>query len=408
MKFLSSAELAHHVEPLLCDSQVESRGVAIKAVFSKLCEPADTACGVFTQHLGHEELLQLLLARASAAELKKLLQDWQVEAIEQVFQQGLAQVWQASCERWLPRLNKREFLASLDQAKALGLKLVPQDSHWYPPRLEVLGAGMPLVLWTKGEVSLLTAAATVAIVGSRNTSVYGRNVATDLAVVAADHNIVTVSGGAFGIDACAHQGSLQAGGSTIAAMAGGLGRLYPLANLELLNQIGEQGLLISELPPMVAPAKWRFLKRNRLIAALGDATVVVQAGIKSGAMNTADKAAEFGRPVAVVPGQINSAYHVGCHRFANEHPNTQLVTAVAELPYLLPGRMGGPELQGVAAGLGALETRALDAFVPGENAFEKLLKESGLTASEGAIALGSLELEGLIKRVGSGYQRVGK
>lgn len=408
MTILTQAELAHHVQPLLCSAEDNPTDAAMKAVFSQLCEPADTSCGALTQQLGYEGLLDLLLARATAAQLLNQLQHHQVEEIEERFQRDLASVWQDSCERWLPRLNKREFLANLDHAKALGLKLLARDSHWYPSRLQVLGNGQPSVLWTKGNVNLLSAPATVAIVGSRNTSVYGRNVATDLAVVAADHNIVTVSGGAYGIDACAHRGSLQAGGQTIAAMAGGLGRLYPQANLDLLNHIGEQGLLIAELPPMVAPAKWRFLKRNRLIAALGDATVVVQAGLKSGAMNTADKAAELGKVVAVVPGQINSAYHIGCHRFANEHPNTQLVTSVADLPYLLPGRLGGPELQGAMAGIGVLETRALDALADGENSFEQVLKESGLTGSEGAIALGSLELEGLVRRVGAGYVRVAK
>lgn len=400
----TAAELEHHLRPLLCEQEVNAQEAAAAAVFSHLCEPGDQAHNLFLEHIDQSALLQLLVARASAKAASAAFETFQVQQIEESFGQPFEVLWRESCERWLPRLSKNEFIANLDHAKALGLRLVPKPSHFYPNRFEVLEAGQPDVIWAKGNVDLLNAPAIVAIVGSRNTSVYGRNVATDLAVVAADHNIVTVSGGAFGIDACAHQASLDAGGATIAVMAGGLGRLYPMANLELLQNVAREGLLISELPPKVAPAKWRFLMRNRLIAALGDATVMVQAGIKSGAMSTARKAQDLHKTVAVVPGQINSAFHIGCHRFVNEFGGTQLITNSADLPYLLKatGNLGPLPPNG----LGVLETRAFDAFQPGENSFEQLLKESGLTSNEGAIALGSLQLEGLVERFGAGYRKV--
>jgi len=227
-------------------------------------------------------------------------------------------------------------------------------------------------------------------------------------VVAADNQIVTVSGGAFGIDATVHQATLAAGGLTVAAMAGGIARLYPVANRELLERITDTGAVISEVAPNVAPAKWRFLMRNRLIAAMGKATIVVQAGPSSGSINTASTAVGLGRRVAVVPGPMNSVYSAGCHNFLNKHLGlVELVTDPQCLPQLIRNSLDDFQ-DSLPAGMGALETRALDAFAAGENQLHQILRESGLTQKEGYLALGSLELLGLIERFGSGYRRVAK
>jgi DNA processing protein len=406
MTFITESELNHYVQPLLCTDELPAREVFIAATFSQLCEPGDRSFSALGAPLGADRLLELLIARADALTVLTKLEPLQVQEVEQVFEQPFEEIWQGACQRWLPRLNRADVFASLDQAKALGARLVPRFSAFYPAGLEDLGDGQPPLLWVLGDAGLLNKPAMVSIVGSRNTSSYGRAVASDLGVVAADNGIVTVSGGAFGIDACVHQATISAGGQTIAAMAGGIGRLYPPSNKPLLESVAKTGALFSEMPPGVAPAKWRFLMRNRLIAAMGMATVVVQAGLKSGSINTANTALQLGRRVAIVPGQLNSAYSIGCHNFLNDKLGlVELIADAKNLPDLLGERSGAGSLP---PGLGTLETRALDAFVAGVNTFEQVLREAGLTSKEGMRALGSLEMEGLVTRVGSGYKRVAK
>ena len=406
MTLITESELKHFVQPLLCTNELPAREVFIAATFSQLCEPGDRAFAALGVPLGAGQLLELLISRAQAKAVFAILEPYQVQEVEQVFEQPFAEIWQAACERWLPRLNRADVFASLDEAKALGAHLVPRFSKFYPAGFEDLGEGQPPLLWVLGDPALLSNPSMISIVGSRNTSQYGRAVASDLGVVAADNGIVTVSGGAFGIDAFVHQATVSAGGQTIAAMAGGIGRLYPPSNRSLLESVAKTGAVFSEMPPNVAPAKWRFLMRNRLIAAMGRATVVVQAGLKSGSMNTANRALELGRRVAVVPGQLNSAYSIGCHNFLNEKLGlVELITDPKNLPVLLTDRTATGELP---PGLGTLETRALDAFRAGVNTFEQVLREAGLTSKEGMTALGSLQMEGLVVRVGSGYKKVPK
>ena len=130
--------------------------------------------------------------------------------------------------------------------------------------------------------------------------------------------VVVVSGAAYGIDGVAHRAALAAGGPTIAVLAGGVDRSYPAGHAELIDRIGANGAVLSELPPGSAPTRWRFLQRNRVIAALSEATVVVEAGARSGSLNTAAHAATLGRPVGAVPGPVTSAASAGCHRLLRE------------------------------------------------------------------------------------------
>lgn len=406
MTLISQAELEHFVRPLSPDSDVDLKALFMAATFSQLCEPGDKAFAILTGFFEGTQLLESLVAREDWQKVANRLGNKRVQELEGELSQPLESLWKDCCQRWLPRLSKTEVLASLDQGKALGIKLVSSDSDFYPVGFHSLMDAKPAVLWVLGDPGILSNPRMISIVGSRNTSSYGRGVATDLALVASDSQIVTVSGGAFGIDATVHQATLAAGGQTIAAMAGGLARLYPAANHELLKSVARTGAVISELPPSVAPAKWRFLMRNRLIAALGKATVVVQAGLKSGSINTANRASELGRRVAVVPGPINSAYSIGCHNLVNQKLGLiEVLSSVHQLPDLLNPVIDAKELP---PGLGVLETRMLDAFGTGVNYLPELLKESGLTSSEAFLALGSLELEGLTERVGAGYRRVAK
>lgn len=242
-------------------------------------------------------------------------------------------------ERWSTRLAEAEPRRDLERAAAAGARFViPGDDEW-PDQVEVLEeagqltrrAGVPFGLWVRGRAHLrhaLTRA--VAMVGARACSSYGEHVAAELSAGLAENGVTVVSGGAFGIDAAAHRGSLAAAGLTIAVLACGVDVSYPKRNSALLSRIAEGGLVIAELPPGCSPTKLRFLARNRLIAALTQGTVVVEAAVRSGALNTAGWAEQCGRAVLAVPGPITSRMSAGSHLLVRER-NAVLATEVADI-----------------------------------------------------------------------------
>jgi DNA processing protein len=154
----------------------------------------------------------------------------------------------------------------------------------------------------------------VAVVGSRSATTYGDAVARDIAATLAQASWTVVSGAAFGIDQAAHRGALAARGPTVAVLACGADRAYPKAHTALIDYVADVGLVVSEAPPGCAPTRIRFLARNRLIAALASGTVVVEAAVRSGALNTASWTAGLGRPVMGVPGPVTSAPSAGVHQ----------------------------------------------------------------------------------------------
>jgi DNA processing protein len=195
--------------------------------------------------------------------------------------------------------------------------ITPVDSDW-PVVLNDLNSP-PIGLVIKGKRNVLNDLdKSISIVGSRKPTSYGHQVAKTLAMQAATRDLVVVSGGAYGIDTAAHIGALAAGGKTICVLAGGVNRLYPNYNKKLFDHISTSGLLISEVMPNVASKPYRFLIRNRLIAALSKATVVVEAEFVSGSIRTARDAAEIFRPVFAIPGEVTSALSEGCHRLIAE------------------------------------------------------------------------------------------
>jgi DNA processing protein len=170
------------------------------------------------------------------------------------------------------------------------------------------------------------------VVGSRAATSYGTHVATDLGYGLGARDVTVVSGGAYGIDAAAHRGAQAAGGSSVLVSAGGLDRPYPSGNRSLYDQVAASGLLVSEHPPGSAPHRQRFLSRNRIVAALGAATLVVEAAYRSGALNSARYARELGRPVLAVPGPVTSAMSAGCHALIQrDEAPAHLVTSVADV-----------------------------------------------------------------------------
>ncbi|MGV0655307.1 DNA-processing protein DprA [Mycolicibacterium thermoresistibile] len=261
----------------------------------------------------------------------------------------------------------------------------------------------PLALWVIGELTLdAVAGRSAAIVGTRAASSYGEHVAADLATGLAARDVAVISGGAYGIDGVAHRAALAAEGLTVAVLAGGVDVRYPAGHAGLLQRIAEHGLLISEYPPGTQPSRRRFLTRNRLVAALSGATVVVEAGIRSGAANTAAWAETLGRPVGAVPGPVTSATSVGCHVLLRERAAT-VITRAEEVVELV-GRCGelAPDLPRPSSPLDDLTDAELLVYeaLPARAArtVDQIAVACGMPPQEVLAPLSMLELAGLVVR----------
>jgi DNA processing protein len=204
--------------------------------------------------------------------------------------------------------------------------ITPNDDHW-PKQVNDLAAP-PIGLILKGNIDALHQPS-LAIVGTRNPTSYGARIAGDFAAGFADREWVIVSGGAYGIDSYAHKGALIAEGVTVAVIASGIDINYPAGNSRLFAEICESGAMVTEFMPGQRALPHRFLTRNRLIAALSKATLVVEAAFRSGSLRTARDAAEIFRPVMAIPGPINSPTSEGCHRLIGERA-AEIVTSVAD------------------------------------------------------------------------------
>jgi DNA processing protein len=221
------------------------------------------------------------------------------------------------------RLEHTDPATELERAASLGIRFVtPADDEWptglddlaHGPSLHERG-GVPVGLWVRGPAALgALAERSVAVVGSRSATTYGAAVARDLGAELGEAGHTVVSGAAFGIDHAAHRGALAVDGPTVAVLACGVDRAYPAAHRRLLDYIADVGVVVSEAAPGCAPTRIRFLARNRLIAAMSQGTVVVEAAIRSGALNTANWAASLSRALMGVPGPVTSAPSAGVHQ----------------------------------------------------------------------------------------------
>lgn len=309
-------------------------------------------------------------------------------------------------------LGRRErALAADDQhiCRALGLRvLVPGDAEW-PVALDEL-PWAPWCLWVKGPVRLdEVPERSVAVVGARASTAYGEHQAARLCLDLTERGYAIVSGAAYGIDGAAHRAALAAGGTTLAVLAGGVDVPYPRTNAELIARIGTVGALVSETPPGGAPARMRFLSRNRIIAALATGTVVVEAGLRSGARSTAKNARELGRHVMAVPGPVESSMSAGCH--AEIRMGATLVTDAAEVVELV-GRIGvdlAPVKQGTVREEDSLDEglrRIWQWLRPRRScSVDEVMVRSGLTLGEALAGLGALEEMGLAEHLLDGWRR---
>ena len=215
----------------------------------------------------------------------------------------------------------------LQKISAAGAQLLtPEDPDW-PSGANDLQAP-PIALYVKGRREAL-AQPSIAIVGTRNPTPYGVRIAGDFAAGFVDRDYSIISGGAYGIDSAAHRGALVAEGCTIAVIASGIDTPYPSGNSRLFEEISESGAIISEVAIGTPALPHRFLTRNRIIAALSQSTLVVEAAFRSGSLRTARDAAQLLRPVMAIPGPINSPSSEGCHRLIGERA-AEIVTSISD------------------------------------------------------------------------------
>lgn len=218
--------------------------------------------------------------------------------------------------------------------------MTPGDEDWPTGLISLAAArvgemgGQPIGLWVSGSSPLPDTQRTIAVVGARAASEYGLHIAGELAAGLAEAGWCISSGLAFGIDAAAHRGALAVGGESMAVIATGIDRTYPASHQVLRGQLEQQGTVWTELPPGSHPLRGSFLARNRIIAALGIGTIVVEAGARSGARNTAAWTGELGRILMAVPGPVTSSLSVATHRMIRDG-DASLVASVDDVISLL-------------------------------------------------------------------------
>lgn len=329
----------------------------------------------------------------------------------------------------------RELVADDERrAERVGARfVVPGDLEW-PGQLEDLSDRTPIGLWVRGEANLrLLALRSVAMVGARAATSYGESVARSIAGELTARGWLVVSGGAFGIDAAAHRGALGAGGATVCVLAGGVDVAYPRSHEAMLGSIARDGLIISETPLGGAAQRQKFLTRNRVIAALTRATIVVEAALRSGSSTTAREAGELLRPVMAFPGPVTSPMSAGCHRLIRDR-QAVCVTDVAEVEELLMSFVeiddsrawsdgdgphdstgdagtndghGYDRLRSVPASqIAPRDERVLGALSKGRSlGLEQLAAACHLTPTETLSSLGLLEGMSLVERTDEGWTR---
>jgi DNA processing protein len=386
-----------------------------RAALTYLAEPADRWLG------------QLLRVRGAAATLDAIKTYSVPQCGGRGQLSGKARAMKAAMERWRVRLPE---LPEPDEVLAFresGIRLVcPGDPEW-PGQLADLGDDEPYALWLRGNADLrFSCLRSVAVVGSRAATAYGSYVAAEFAASVAARGWAVVSGGAFGVDAAAHRGALSADGVTVAVLACGVDVPYPSAHAELFDAVAAQGVIVSEWPPGRHVSRLRFLVRNRVIAALATGTLVVEAGQRSGAVNTARHARDLRRRLMAVPGPVTSDLSAGCHHIIREWQGV-LVTSAAEVieelspvgttplagsapaavPAAVPGLAGGRKAPPVIPrDLLDLESATVLDAMPrrGGMGTLRVAQRAGLAPATTATCLGKLATVGFVERCDDGWR----
>lgn len=286
--------------------------------------------------------------------------------------------------------------------------VVPGDEEW-PAGLTAL-TRPPYAIYVRGHPLVPLVNDSVALVGSRACTEYGATVAFELAHAVSGRGLTVVSGAAYGIDAAAHRGALGAGAPTVAVLACGLDRIYPSGHRALLAEIAATGAVLGEVPIGWAPLRWRFLARNRIIAAMTLGTVVVESGLRSGSQSTATQAFHLQRLVGAVPGPVTSATSAGCHQLIRSH-KAEIVTDCADLLELM-GKLGlyapGPRRAASSpeAELEPVPYAVWSALPWRWTAPDRLVERCGLGLRDILPALRLLEDAGLAREGDAGWRKV--
>jgi DNA processing protein len=283
---------------------------------------------------------------------------------------------------------------------ATGVRWIARSASDFPRLLRSIHDPPPGLFLRGSAAPDLLSRPAVAIVGARSCTDYGAHVARSLGRELAAAGVVVISGLARGVDGWAHRGSLEGGGTTIAVLGCGIDRDYPRAHAALAAQIAATGLIVSEYPPGVAPAPWRFPARNRIVAGLTAATVVVEARERSGALITADLALEEGRGVLAVPGEITSALSRGTNALLRlgAVPVTSCADVLEEIGLELPDPIETTLLSSGAEGV-------LAALDRGATTADEIVRATTLDSAGVAVALTELELAGLVEARSGIYRR---
>jgi DNA processing protein len=293
-----------------------------RARLTYLAEPAD-------------EALNALVAAVGAAQALEIIHH--NDELASPVQTAAAAAVARAMPRWRQRLDGLPQEDDLREYARAGIRLIcPGDPEW-PSRLDELGEKAPYALWARGNGDLrFCCLRSVAMVGARAATSYGCYVASEMASSLAARGWAIVSGGAYGIDAAAHRGALAAAGATVAVLACGVDHPYPAGHVELMKAITADGVVVSEWPPGINATRLRFLNRNRVIAALAAGTIVVEAGRRSGALNTAKHARDLGRPLMAVPGPVTSEQSTGANMLLRDWKAAVVTGAADVAAYLGP------------------------------------------------------------------------
>ena len=407
------AELAAGVRPphaLRAEMEPGVPGeVFARAAWTCIAEPGDGTAGALVDRLGAGPSLAAVLDPGPAGRLAAQLADIDVP-------EGFPDEIELALQRWRPRLSSGEVIRCLQQAARVGARLaLPGDEVW-PGGVDDLGRNAPLALWWRGVTPALASLSnSIALVGARAATGYGEHVAMESSAGLVDRGFTIVSGAAYGIDGMAHRAALASSGLTVAFLAGGVDRFYPSGHDALLGRIVVGGAVVSELPCGAAPTKWRFLQRNRLIAASSAATIVLEAGWRSGSLNTAGHAAALGRPLGAVPGPVTSPTSAGCHRLIREYDAVCVTTAaemaelvgdrVVQVPLDFLGDVGRDGTPG-SGQRSSDQIRVFDALsARSPRTVHDVARRAGLSVAAVQGALGALDLERAARERETGWVR---
>ncbi|TMR90285.1 DNA-protecting protein DprA [Nonomuraea basaltis] len=316
----------------------------------------------------------------------------------------------ARLNAWHARLAAANPAADLEAGEKSGARLIIPGTPEWPTQLDQLGPSRPLGLWLHGTADLrFSCLKSVAVVGARSATAYGVHIAAEFGVGLSESGWTVVSGGAYGVDGAAHRGALVAGSPTVVVLACGVDICYPSNHDTLFAAVRDQGVVISECPPGVHPTRARFLIRNRLIAALSRGTVVVEAALRSGALNTATHALSLNRHLGAVPGPVTSRMSAGCHRLLRER-KAVCVTSPEEMIDLV-GVIGDdltPQSRAPAVPRDRLNEstrKVLDAIpARGGAGPASIAVKAGVGLDAALSALGGLAAAGYIERTPDGWR----